>query len=64
MDEFQLEYLDKDFQHLDVNNFKNLKDAMNAAENCSWAEAFMIFGMGQKLKGIRKEDKSIEWFGC
>jgi hypothetical protein len=62
--EFQLEYLDDQGQHLDVNNFNKLKDAMDAAESCTWAEAFLIFGMGQKLRGVRKSDRSIEWLGC
>jgi hypothetical protein len=62
--EFKLEYLDKDFQPIDTNNFDKLKDAMDSAEHCTWAHAFMIFGMGQKLKGIRNQDGTIEWLGC
>jgi len=61
---FQLQYLDEKNQHLDINDFKELSDAIADAEKCQWARRFTIHGMGQTMRAdLRGTDGKLIWLG-
>jgi hypothetical protein len=59
---WQLKYLDENNQHLDVNSFDNLSDAMDEADLAHWSHSFEIHGMHQHMKGTR-DNNTISWCG-
>lgn len=49
---FELQYLDANLDHADINEFDQLSDAIQTAGECDWAHAFNIYGMGQRMSAI------------
>ena len=64
MTNFQLQYLDKQGNHLDVNQFENLTDAISMAnQEKDWVDHFKIYGMDQKLTSVKTANGELEWRG-